>query len=181
VSMPCTPSSSMVSSESWAWPRRYRSSTSSSASSMISRLAGISSMTRIIGASALVRKFQHHRSVVGGTLPGARRAIDRRGCQLRAQCLAGQDQVDAQAQVAAERALPVIPPTEMSRVFHERAKRIDEAKIEDAAQRRALGFRAQHLSAPRFRIVHVAIVGRDIEIAQHDHLAVALQFHAQVL
>src|SRR5690606_30505741 len=86
------------------------------------------------------------RGVVAGALPGARLAVDARLDRLRAQRVRYQGQVDAQAQVAAERGLPVVPPAEDAGLLAVQAERIVQAQRLQPHQRLALGGRSQDVA-----------------------------------
>ena len=87
------------------------------------------------------------------------------GPQRRQQELMHEDQIDAQAVVAPERALPIVPPAERFFRLLEVAEGIDQSDVADGLQRGAL-FRAHvHAAHPRRRVVHVTIFGRDVEVA----------------
>lgn len=57
-------------------------------------------------------KFHPRRRVVARALPGARLTVDAHGLDVVFERIGDQGQVDAQAQVAPERGLPLIPPAE---------------------------------------------------------------------
>ena len=83
----------------------------------------------VIGSRASSVQLHPGRRVVAGPVPGAWLAIDTRGRAVRAQRLRHQRQVDAQPQVAPERALPVIPPAEIARLRVERAVHVVQAQV----------------------------------------------------
>jgi hypothetical protein len=125
-----------------------------------------------------VAQFNQHRRVVGGLLPLAGVAVDAARRATRRERRRQQHVVDAQAVVLRKRELPVVPPRERLRRLLEQAKAVDQAGGEQRAERRALGFRHQHLPGPQRRVVHVTVVGCHIEVAEHRELRVADEFGA---
>src|SRR5690606_35060946 len=104
---------------------------------------------------------------------GARLTVDAGGGDLAPQCFGHQGQVDAQAEVAAERGHPVVPPAEDPTLVVQQAVAVVQAHAEQVAQGGALGGRSQDVVlVPYRRIVHVAFVRRDVEVAQHHQLRV---------
>jgi hypothetical protein len=92
-----------------------------------------------------------------------------------------QDVVDAQAAIEAEAHLPVIPPrVELGRLL-EQAEGIGQAEVDKLAEGGALRFAAQDLVLPRHRVMHVAILRRDVVVAQQRQSREALQFAAQMV
>nr|GFD59095.1 hypothetical protein [Tanacetum cinerariifolium] len=71
-----------------------------------------------------------------------------------------QDVVDAQAAVAAEGHLAVVPPAVLLFRLVEQAEGVAEAQAVQRQQRLALGHRAVDLASPYFRIVDVAVFRR---------------------
>jgi len=53
---------------------------------------------------------------------------------------------------------------------------VRQAQLQEFAERFALERATQNVIAPLLCVVHVAILGRDIEIAEHDELVVGFQF-----
>ena len=78
-----------------------------------------------------------------------------------------QDEIDAQAIVPAKCTLAIVPPAEGFLGLLEVAERIHESELRDARERGALFGTHVHAADPRRRVVHVAILGSDVEIAQH--------------
>jgi len=114
-------------------------------------------------------------ALVGCAFPSTRHAVDPGAAATRPQRVADQDQIDAQAAIAPERALPVIPPRIVSAILFEQPKAVVQAERVQARKCRAFWRRAQHLLVPQRGIVHVAVVRRDVEVAEHDHFWKALQ------
>ena len=79
--------------------------------------------------------------------------------------------VDAQAHVAAEGGHAVIPPAEGFLGLLEQAEGVGEPEREDGAKRLALRVAHEHLPSPGVGIVHVAVLGGDVVVAEHGHLA----------
>src|ERR1039457_6226833 len=126
-------------------------------------------------------KARQYRGVIGGALQQARRAIDVATGAALSQCGGGQHQIDAQALIAAQGSSAVVPPTEGLRWLLEFAEHVAEADLQQLAQRLALGLGLadQHRSGPGLRVVHVAILRCDVEIAEHDQVRVAREFLTQ--
>src|SRR5690606_17363766 len=101
--------------------------------------------------------------------------VDVTGHGARSQRLRAQDQVDAQAEVAAKRAHAVIPPAEGALRLLEQAEGIVQPEVYDALERGPLGGRAMDPAFPRGRIVHVAVDGGDVEVADQQQLVVPLE------
>src|SRR5690606_14598850 len=80
------------------------------------------------------RQRDPYRRVVAGTLPGARFAVDARFDRLAAQGVGDQGQVDAQAEVAAERGLAVIPPAEDAGLVVVQAEAVVQAQRQQPLQ-----------------------------------------------
>ncbi len=59
------------------------------------------------------------------------------------------------------------------------AEAVVQAEVEQAAQRLAFRRGTQDLFAPALGIVHVAVVGRDVEVAEHDQVRMLAHFLAQ--
>jgi hypothetical protein len=111
----------------------------------------------------------------------ARRLVDDAGAAGRRKRRRQQDMVDAQAAVEPEAHLPVVPPrVELGRLL-EQAEGIDQAEFDKLAEGRALRFAAQDLVLPRRRVMHVAVLRRDVVIAEQGQLREALQFAAQMV
>ena len=84
--------------------------------------------------------------------------------------------IDAQSGIALESVHPVIPPTEGLGRLIEQPERIAKAEIDQAAQRRALGFRHQDLADPFGGIMHVLVCGGDVVIPEDCDVWVRLEF-----
>src|SRR5690606_19456522 len=104
--------------------------------------------------------------VVAGTLPRARLAIDARGHRRPTQRVGHQGEVDAQAEVAAEGGLAIVPPAEDAAFVAVQPEAIVQPQVEQRTQRVALRAGGQDVAlVPDRGIVHVALVGRDVEVA----------------
>src|SRR5690606_39736405 len=106
--------------------------------------------------------------MVGGLLELARFAVYRAAAQAVRDALVDQPEVDPQTGVAPEREHPVVPPGVRALGLLEVAKGIDEAGVDQGSKTLALGFGAVDLARPGGRVVHVAVLGRDVEVAQQD-------------
>src|SRR5574337_999214 len=128
-------------------------------------LAGHSTATRAAWRSRAGShiQFQRHRSVVGWPLPAPRFAVDRRRRGRGFERITDQDQVDAQAHVAAERRLSIVPPAVVPGIGLEQAEAVMQTKVGERLEGGALRRRAQDVLAPGHWIVDVAIVRADIE------------------
>ena len=83
--------------------------------------------------------------------------------------------VDPQAVILRERELPVVPPAERHWRLLEQSEAVGNPRREELAECRALGRRAMDLPVPQHWIVHVAVVGRDVEIAGDRELGMTNQ------
>ena len=71
----------------------------------------------------------------------------------------------------------VVPPGEFLRRLREQAESVHEAHFVDhAAHRGALGLRDVDLSRPALRVVDIAVLGCDVEVADHREPRMSLQF-----
>src|SRR5690606_21908424 len=113
--------------------------------------------------------------MIGRPVEPSRLDVDATGPKQRPHRVGAEDQVDPEAQVAAKGRRPVIPPAESAFRLLELAERVVETELEDAAERRSLGGRAVDLALPRGRVVHVPVLGRDVEIADDDEALVAIE------
>src|SRR3546814_19761928 len=87
---------------------------------------------------------------------------------LLAQGVGDQGQVDAQAQVAAEGGLAVVPPAEDAAGVVVQAEGVVQAQRLQAAQGVAFGGGGEDVVVvPDGRVVHVAVVGGDVEVANN--------------
>src|SRR3546814_5488744 len=85
-----------------------------------------------------------------------------------AQGVGDQGQVDAQARVAGEGGLAVVPPAEDAAGVVVQAEGVVQAQRRQAAQGVAFGGGGEDVVVvPDGRVVHVAVVGGDVEVAQH--------------
>src|SRR5690606_17758831 len=82
---------------------------------------------------------------------------------------------DAQAEVAAERGLAIVPPTVMAAFVLEQAETVGKAEIGDGLECSAFRWRAQDPIAPGHRVMDVAVVRRDVEVAQYHQARMPLQ------
>src|SRR5262245_24752317 len=96
------------------------------------------------------------------------------------QRMTGQNQIDAQSQIAAEPGRTIIPPTETGGFLFKAPERIAESERQNILQRGALSRTAQYLFAPGFGVVHIAIVGSDIEISQYHHPRIKLELRVDI-
>src|SRR5436305_3502178 len=108
--------------------------------------------------------------MIGGPLALARREVDGAagaalGERARKQC-----EIDAQAPVALERAQPIVPPGVEPLGLWKQAERIREAGVEHRAQRAALGLGDMDLARPALGIVYVAVLRRDVHVAEDREL-----------
>src|ERR671914_618072 len=78
-----------------------------------------------------------------------------------------QDVVDSQPPAALKCHQAVVPPCELLLGLLEEAKRVSEADVHDVAERGALGFGEMDLSFPALRVMDVARLGGDVEVAEH--------------
>src|SRR5689334_14840895 len=98
----------------------------------------------------------------------ARFAIDSAGQAAFGKRRGQKDMIDAQAAILRKRELPIVPPTEGLRRLLEQSEAVDQTGGEESAERGALGVRAHDLSGPQLGVVHVAIIGRNVEIPCDD-------------
>src|SRR5512145_514912 len=120
-----------------------------------------------------------HRRVVGGTLQPARVKVD---CAARApgrEVWGGENVVDPQTHVALELVHPVVPPGERLLGLIEQPEAVLQAEVEQAAKRRTFLLAAQDLACPELRVVHVAVLRRDVVVAEDDELRVSGELPAQ--
>jgi hypothetical protein len=75
--------------------------------------------------------------------------------------------------IAAKRERAVIPPAERLVGLRKPAEDVFESELEERAQRRTLGRRAQNLPFPRCGVVHVAIFRGDVEVANDGEQGMA--------
>ena len=93
-------------------------------------------------------EFSDHRGVIGRTFQPARSLIHPAGRAGPRQHRAGENVVDAQAEVATEGGGTVIPPTETVFFLREQPERVAKPQIQQAPERGPLRFAAQHLAGP---------------------------------
>ena len=79
--------------------------------------------------------------MVARTLPAARLAVDPALQAFRSQLRAGQEQVDAQAEVAAEGTGPVVPPGVAAAGLLEAPEQVGQAEVQQRLQGLPLGRR----------------------------------------
>ena len=109
-----------------------------------------------------------HGRVIGRAFDAPRLHVDAAAGKPGQQLAMHQDEIDAQAVVPAECALAVVPPAERLLRLFEVPEGVHQPKFGDSRQRGALLGTHVHAAHPGRRVVHVAIFGRDVEVAQHD-------------
>ena len=82
----------------------------------------------------------------------------------------GEHQVDAQAAVLVEVAGAVVPPRVQAVAVVVLAEDVDEAPVDEAGERGPLGGRDVGGADELGRVVDVAVVGGDVEVAADDHV-----------
>ena len=111
--------------------------------------------------------------MVAGPLGPARLDVDRARRARRGQRGRDQDVVDAQPPLLLEGEHAVVPPRVRALGLLEQPERVGQSQRDEAAERLLLGLAEQHLPGPLLRVVHVAILGRDVVVAEEHELRVA--------
>jgi hypothetical protein len=142
---------------------------------MNNRVRGFRDNISLLEDSGAVRQYSIdilHRRVVAGPLVLARQLVDacRPVTDVAAACSASADQdvVDAQALVLAEGQVAVVPPAPALGRLLEQPEGIHQAQPEQGAGSAHAPRRAVDLAGPGDRVVDVAVLGRDVEVA-HQH------------
>src|SRR5690606_16676304 len=86
-----------------------------------------------------VAELDPDRRVIARPLPGPRLALDHRSAAAGAQRFADQQQVDAQAEIAAETRCPIVPPAVVAGLVVVQAEAVVQTEAEQLFQRVALG------------------------------------------
>src|SRR5690606_33964441 len=118
--------------------------------------------------------------MIGRPLGAPRCYIDPTRFDAAAEGVRAQNQVDAQTEVSPERAHAVIPPREGSLRLLEQPERVVQSEVEDPTERGALGGRAVDLALPRGGVVYVAVVRRDVEVADEHEPVVTVELAGDV-
>src|SRR5947209_12884476 len=126
-------------------------------------------------------EFYYDRCMVGRSFPGARRSVNGGAGRALGQPCGRPDVIDAQAEIALERAGAIVPPRELFRLVVVQAKGIYKAPVFDRCKRRALRLAEQHAVFPELRIMHVAVFGGNVEIAAQQHLLARLVLRVEEL
>src|SRR5687768_12373944 len=127
-----------------------------------------------------LRELGQDRRVVGRPLPAARLAVYPRPLAARRQRLRDPHVVYAQARVATERALPVVPPREVPAARVVQPEGVGEAPPAHLLKPLALGLAEEDAAAPERGVMHVSVFGRDVEVAADKHIVVGPELLVEV-
>src|SRR5438105_7688822 len=119
-----------------------------------------------------LRELRDDRRVIRWPLPAARPLVNPRAFAAACERLGDPDVVNAQARVAPESPLAVIPPGELAALRVVQAEGVLEAPPPDPLNRLALRPAEKNVAAPQFRVVHVPVFRRDVEVAAQKKLVV---------
>src|ERR1044072_819007 len=126
------------------------------------------------------RKFRHDRRMVARALPTARLLVYPRTFATFGQRLRAPDVVNAQTEVATEPSLPVVPPRELPAARIVQTERIRKAPRLHLFDGCTLGLAEEDAPAPKLRVVHVAVFGRDVEVTTEQHVVVGPELFVQM-
>src|SRR3954464_1570264 len=109
-------------------------------------------------------ELQHNRRVIRGPLAPARLDVNGARAAALRNLRRKQREVDAQTPAALEGLEPIVPPRELLLRLVESLLAIDEADVHHFAQRLARRCGDVDLAFPALRVVHVAVLGRDVHV-----------------
>ena len=111
--------------------------------------------------------------VVGRALAPSGLLVDAAGSAGLCERSRAEDEIDAQAVIAAKAEHSVVPPAEEPLLLLEEPEEVAETHVEELAEGGPLGIAAEDLAAPLLGIVDVPVLRGDVEVAEHDEAGVA--------